>query len=448
MMRWVPGADQFAVGAYLRLVEGYENVFYDSASLGPRAPEVSVLARSEAKQSVCFADLSHLLSDAVVGLSERRIARWLTERYRRLHSQGLAMEYPATGIHCQLWCVRPCERPPRPTAWPDETLILEAQRRLERVLPRVQERLASEHGVELEVVGREAAARRFRQAAEKAQDQEYDFSNHFVAAVQIANGRLDCLPDEPLPPEAALEAQVFPVALRSVKDIPRFVRQLLTSREVVHWVGFQSVFCDSLRQWFRQKGVGAGLAEIYSVLESPIEHYEPPEDNDYQEDDETWASEEGDWSDLYTAHQLAEVTRLFLENAGALRENLQGYLATPLCLDIRFMVPYLWRAQEWADPARIEREILRFGGERNLMMAHFAERRPLKIPYRINLFITPLQPGDQPIEVLEGWRGMSVELEDPRLDEKTTVRMWLEYRPVFTGYVLMVMRRVAEGMRL
>ncbi len=456
MTRWVPGAEQFAVGAYLRLVEGYENVYYDAAGPLPRSPEVAVLGRSEANQSLCFADLSHLLALFMFDLRERKIAARLAERYRQLHAEGRAMEYPEERIRCQVWCFRPSERAPRTWAWPDEEKLLEAQRRVESVLPRVKARLASEHGITLEAIGREEAARRLSQAAQKAREQDYDFSNPFVSSVQIGSGRLDCLPGEPLRPETIAEAQVFPLRLGSVKDIPRFVRQFLTSREIVHWVGFQSVFCDTLREWFREKGVGAGLAELYSLLESPIERYEPPGHEGYwDEEDEDYEGEEdfpwdvGGVSGTYTAHQLGEVTRLFLEQAGRLRRGLRGYVAvSPLCLDIRFMVPYLWRAVEWADPAQIEREVVRFGGSRNLMMAHFCQRDPSKLAYRVNLYITPLRAADRPIEVLEGWRGMSVEIEDPRLDEKTTVRMWLEYRPIFTGYVSMVMRRVAEGMRL
>jgi len=456
MSRWVPGPEQFAVGAYLGLVEGYESVYYDSEAPEPRASEVSVLGRSEANQSLCFADLSHLLALFMLDLGERKMAGLLTERYRLLHALGRAMEYPEERIRCQVWCVRPSERPPRTWAWPDEEKLLEAQRRVERVLPRVKARLAGEHGIELEVVGREEAARRLRRAAQEARAQEYDFSNPFVSSVQIADGRLDYLPGEPLRPETSAEAQVFPLRLGSVKDIPRFVRQLLASREIVHWVGFQSDFCDALRGWFREKGVRAPLAELYSVLESLIEHYGPAAGEEYwDEEDEDYEEEEdfpwdvGEVSGIYTAHQLGEVTRLFLEQAGRLRRGLRGYMAvSPLCLDIRFMVPYLWRARQWADAAQIEREVVRFGGDRNTMMAHFAQRDPIKHPYRMHLYLTPLQPGDRPIEVTEGWRGMSVEIEDPKLDEKTTVRMWLEYRPIFTGYVLMVLRRVAEGMRL
>ncbi len=450
-MRWFPTPEQFAVGAYLNLVERYEDVFYDSQTLKAEQPEVAVLGRSEVNQSVCFADLSHRLPYYPLELGPRRLASRLVERYKKLFEVGRAMEFAPERIHCQVWLVRRCDADAAlslPTEKVDE---LKFQSRLEELLPRVKARLAKDFGVKLEVIEREEAASRFRRAAEQARAAKRDRSNPFTTSVLLADGNLDFVPGEELSVEGFVASQVFPLELRSAADIPRFVRQLLTSRYVVGWVGFQSVFFDTLRDWFREKGVHADLGELYNALETTIEPME-----DYHEDyDEDYATEDDYWdeplmpSGTYTAHQVAEITRLILENAATLRRALRGYTpVTPLTLDVGFMLPYLWRSRAWFDPAQVEREIVRYGGDRNTMMVHFAQTYPDKRPYRLRLFLSLLRRKDKRVQVPTGWKGMAVPIADPHLDEKTKVEMWIEYRPIFTGYVLMVLNAIADKMRL
>jgi len=448
-MRWFPTPEQFAVGAYLNLVEGYEDVFYDSETLKAKQPEVAVLGRSEVNQSVCFADLSHRLPYRPLELGPRRLASHLVERYRKLFEVGRAMEFAPERIHCQVWLVRPCDTGAALSQPFEKAAELNFQRRLEELLPRVKARLAREFGVKLEVIEREEAASRFRQAAERARAQESALSNPFIASVLLADGKLDFAPAEELSLEAFTTSQVFPLEVRSVADIPRFVRQLLTSRYVVGWVGFQSVFFDTLRDWFREKGVHADLGELYHALETTIEpDYEEDYDEDYLDEEDYW-DEPFLASGTYTAHQSAEITRLILENAATLRKALRGYTTvTPLTLDIGFMLPYLWRSRAWFDPAQVEREIVRYGGDRNTMMVHFAQTYPDKRPYRLRLWLALRRPKDKRVEAPPAWKAMTVPIADPHLDEKTTVELWIEYRPTFTGYVLMVLNAIADKMRL
>jgi len=139
------------------------------------------------------------------------------------------------------------------------------------------------------------------------------------------------------------------------------------------------------------------------------------------------------------------MTRAVFDHVDALRQEVSaadgGF--RPFQVEVDFMLPYLWRAEELVEPSVIEREVLRYGGDRDEMMAHFAEQHPDKTPYRAILRIELHEPGGERLPAYRGGKSMELPIEDPALNEQVHVAVTLNYATHFTGYFVLMMRRLA-----
>jgi len=116
----------------------------------------------------------------------------------------------------------------------------------------------------------------------------------------------------------------------------------------------------------------------------------------------------------------------------------------PLHIEIDFMLPYLWRACEQVDAGQIEREILRYGGNRDEMQAHFANQYPEKRPYRAILRIEFFEPGGKRAPAYPSGKTMEVLIASPAVAERLHVAVTINYVDDFTGYFVLMMRRLAD----
>lgn len=421
MARATPTMEMFLVGAYLQLVEGCENVSYNSELPDPKEYWVEVVGRSEAGQSVFYVDFPDKFDWYPPEMRPDTLVRKLVHRYLALVKEGTDLDYEADRVHCQLWI-------PRPPA-----------RRIAEAIPKVADRLQKQHGVRLEIIEAPEIVRRIPTVVERALKSNFDYDNLFIRAVMLANGRLDYQVGAPMSQEQIEAMYRFPKTIRSVADIPSFVYHFLTSDEIVNWLSFYAPTFDDLANWLEDNPHSEDLSELERALENAGEQDEPPED---------FGSEEPPYcARRYSAEELAELTRLYLKHIDALRaEAAGGRWYGPLQIEIDFMVPYLWRACERIDPSQIEREILRYGGDRDQMQTHFANQYPEKRPYRAILRIECYEPGGRRAPAYPSGKSMEVPIADPALPNGMRVAMTINYVDDFTGYFVLVMHRLAASL--
>ena len=424
MARAIPTMEQFLVGAYLRLIEQCDAVTYDSAALGRKLFWTDVVARNEAKQCIFNVDFPGKFDSFEANMRPDTMVRKLVERYVQMHKHGLALEYEPERVFCQVWT-------PRPPA-----------RRVAEALAKATPRLEAEHGIRLALVDQAEVRRRVAAVAERARNLSFDYDNLFIRALLLAQGRLDYRAGSPLE-EVHLKAMYrFPRSLASAEQIPSFIYQFLTSGEIVHWLNFNSSTFDDMNVWVAEMGPAPGLGELRDAL--PMSGEPAYDDPGYLDDDDEGVPYV---QRRYTAREAAELTRLCLANVAAVREaGDEQALHTPFNIEIEFMVPYLWRAQEQVDASQIEREILRYGGKRDQMLAHFADGYPSKAPYRAILRVEFLRPNGEEPRGYTGHHTMRVPINDPTLTPDLRAAVTINYRPDFAGYFVLLMDRLATNL--
>ena len=418
MARVTPTMEMFMVGAYLQLVEGCDSVAYNAELLDRKEFWVDVVGRCEAKQRVYYVDFADKFDWYPPEMRPDTLVKKLVRRYVLIWRTGRALEYEADGVRCQLWLPRA------------------PVRRVAEALPKVIERLRERHYIELEVISPDEVAARIPPLAERIRGQAFDYDNLFIRAVLLADGRVNYQMGAPMSEEHIARMYRFPLAIGSPDDLPAFLERLLTSRWMVHWLGFGSPSFDDLRFWLRDTEPDGVLAELLSLLERtgvPEEALDP-------ENEEFMPRR-------YAAEELAELTAWVLAHAEALRGAViaeEGEYR-PLQVEIEFMVPYLSRGMDLVEPSVIEREILRYGGDRDEMMAHFAEQHPEKTPYRVILRLELYEPNGHRAVPYHGGHSMEVSLVDARVGDSLRVAVTLNYATHFTGYFILLMHRFAAS---
>jgi len=419
MARATPTMEMFLVGAHLQLVEGCETVTYHSELPNPKEFWVDVVGRSESRQSVYYVDFADKFDWYPPEMRPDTLVKKMTRRFVEIWRDGRALEYPAENVHCQLWL-------PRPPA-----------KRVADAIPTVVERLRERHYIELQIIEPDEVRARVPAVVEAVRRQAFDYDNPFIRALLLADGQLAYQAGAPMSEEHIAAMYTFPAALASAQDIPAFVEALLSSPWVVHWLGFESPSFDDLRLWLAEEQPIGPLAELLQALErrGEAEDAIDSENQDYM-------------PRRYTAREAAEIVADILACADDLRRA--GIAADgefyPLQIEIDFMLPYLSRAENLIEPSVIEREILRYGGNRDEMMAHFAERHPHKVPYRAILRIELFEPGGHRLPGYQGGNAMEVPIADPMVGDRLEAALTINYATYFTGYVILMLRRFAASL--
>jgi len=421
MARPTPSMEMFLVGAYLQLVEGCDSVTYSSELPNPKEFWLEVVGRSEARQCVFYVDFPEKFGWYPADMRPDTMVKKLVKRYVEVMREGLALEYAPESIRCQLWM----PRPPVP--------------RVAEALPKVKERLRERHGIELDLIGPEEMAQRVPAVVERVLKQAFDHDNLFIRALLLAQGRLDYQAGAPMGQEQIEAVYRFPLALRSANDVPAFIYQFLSSQEIVHWLDFYSPTFDDMASWLQEVGPSGELGELQQALAERGEVVD--EGEDYGLGEATYHTRH------YSARDLAELSRLVLLNIEALwSESSRHSLYGPLHIEIDFMLPFLSRVQDRIDPSQIEREILRYGGNRDQMVAHFASDAPDKRPYRAILRVEFFRRGSERPPAYPGGKCMDVAIGDPRLTDDIAVALTINYADDFTGYFVLMMSRLASGL--
>jgi len=424
--------EQFLVGAYIQLVEGCDVVTYNSDAPSPKMFWIEIVGRDEAKPRVFYVDFAEKFDLFPAGMRPDTMVKRLVERYVEFHRQGTLFEYAPEDIHCQVWLPRP------PVA------------RVAEALPKAAERLRRDHGISLDLIDPAEVARRVPLVVERAQKLSFDCDNLFIRALLLAQGRLDVQAGSPMGEEHIRAMYHFPRLLASASQIPRFVYQFLTSDEIVHWLDFYSPTFDDMAVWIHDVEPQAGLGELRHALEERGETDEPDFDEDFDDEDEDMDVDTVPYeSRRYSARDLAELVRLTFKHVDALREAAEEHaIQNRLSIEIDFMLPFLWKAQERIEPSLLEREILRYGGDRDQMLAHFADAHPDKMPYRAILRVEFYSPADGPPPPTPHGQVMQIHLRNPALSAHTHALLHLNYASDFTGYFILVMHRLAAELEL
>lgn len=423
MGRSTPTMEMFMAGAYLQLVEGCASVTYTSELPNPKEFWIEVVGRDEAGQRVFYVDFPEKFDWYPAEMRPDTLVKKLVKRYAEIATEGRDLDYEPDHIHCQVWM-------PRAPA-----------RRVAEALPKVAQRLKAQHGVQLDVLEPAEVARRVPLVIERALKSNFDYDNLFLRALLIAQGRLNYQVGAPMDQEQIEAMYRFPRALRSAADVPAFVYHFLASPEIVTWMDFYSPTLDDLASWLADNQHSSDLDELQGALERAGEEEENADD--YPLDETTYRSRR------YSARELGELTRLFLANIEAMRaEAASQRWYGPLQIEVDFMLPFLSRVQDSTDPSQIEREILRYGGNRDLMLAHFANQYPEKRPYRAILRIECFEPVGPRAPAYPSGKSMEVPVADPALNENVEVAVSLNYVDDFTGYFVLVMHRLAAGLHL
>jgi len=428
MARPTPSMEMFMVGAYLQLVEACDTVTYNTELPNPKEFWVEVVGRSEANQCIFYVDFPEKFDWYPPEMRPETLVKKLVQRYVQIHAEGGALDYEPGRIHCQVWIPRVAA--PR---------VLEA-------LPKVQQRLREQHGVDLEVIEPAEVARRVPVVVERAPKSAFDYDNLFVRALLIAQGRLDYQVGAPMDQEQIEAMYRFPRSLRFAAEVPAFVYEVLTSPEIVHWLDFYAPTFDDLAYWMREVGPVPGLGELEHALGERGEVDEGDEDEeseDYGLDDSAYQPRR------YSARDVAELTRIYFNCIDAMHAQARSQRwYGPLQIEIDFMLPFISRVQDRIDPSVIEREILRYGGNRDEMVAHFATAHADKRPYRAILRIEFLERGKRRPAPYSGGKHMEVPIANPALSDEIEVAVTINYAEDFTGYVVMMMHRLAAGLDL
>jgi hypothetical protein len=410
--------EQFLVGAYLQLMEGCDVVTYNTDAPSSKMFLIDVLGRDEARSRIFYVDLPGKFDAWPPEMRPDTLVKKLTQRTLELHRQGLLLEYEPDEVHHQVWMLRP------PVG------------RVAEALPKVVERLRERHRLRLELIGPEEVARRIPPLVERIRGLSFDYDNLFIRALLLAEGRLDAQAGAPMDEDHIQAMYRFPKELPSAHDIPDFLDQFLSSREVVHWLDFNCPTFDDLVVWAHDAEPEAGLEDLRDVFQYAGEF---EEEEDFLDPDEMQLIPR-----TYSADAVGKLTALCLEHIDALWAAPEKYCPYPsFRIDVEFMVPFLWRAAERIEASLIEREILRYGGSRNQLAAHFASGHPNKVPYRAVLRVEFYPPDAGPPPPPQGGHSMTVPIRDPAVSDGLHAGLTINYAADFTGYFILVMERLA-----
>lgn len=426
MGRATPTMEMFLVGAHLLLEEGCENVTYYSELPDPKEFWIEVVGRNEAAQSAFYVDFPEKFDAYPPDMRPDTLVKKLVNRYRAIAKEGSDLDYEPGHVHCQLWMPRP------------------PVRRVAEAIPKAAERLLKQHGIKLEVVEAPEIARRIPAIVERALKSNFDYDNLFIRAILLANGRLNYQTGAPMRQDQIEAMYRFPRTLRSTADVPGFIYHFLNSQEIVHWLGFYAPTFDDLANWLADNPHSGDLDDLEHALEHAGEADEADEEYEDEDDEDAglpWRPRR------YRADELAELTRLWLANIEALRaEAASERWHGPLQIEIDFMLPFLSRACEDIEPSQIEREILRYGGDRDQMQAHFINEYPDKRPYRAILRVECYEPGGRRAPAYPSGKTMEVPIANPALPGGLRVALTINYVDDFTGYFVLRMHRLATAL--
>ncbi len=419
----LPTMEQFLIGAYLQLMEGCDVVTYHADTPSRKLFLIDVLGRDEAGEGVFYVDLPGKFDSWPANMRPDTMVKKLTQRVVELHRLGIIQQYEPDGVHHQLWMPRP------------------PVRRVAEAVPKVVERLRERHRLRLEVIGPDEVARRIPPLVERIRGLSFDYDNLFIRALLLAEGRLDVQAGAPMDEDHIQVMYRFPKELPSARQIPTFLDQFLSSVEIVHWLDFNCPTFDDLVVWAHDAEPEPGLEDLHDVFQSDAGEFEEEE---FLDPDEMQLIPR-----TYSADAVGKLTALCLEHIDALWAAPEKYGPYPsFRIDVEFMVPFLWRAAERIEASLIEREILRYGGSRNQVAAHFASGHPDKAPYRAILRVE-FHPADaEPPAAPRGGHVMTVPIRDPAVSENLHASLTINYAADFTGYFILVMREVAGDIYL
>jgi len=423
MARVMPTMEMFVAGAYLQLVEGCTSITYNAELPDHKEYWIEVVGRNEAQQCIYYIDLADKFDWYPTEMRSDTLIRKLVRRYVQILEEGCALEYEPDRIRCQIWL-------PRPPA-----------RRVAEALPAVVERLRKTHAIQLDVIDAKEISRRIPLVVERAQKLSFDYDNLFLRAILLAQGRLDYQVGAPMNQEQIEAMYRFPKPIPSADTVPAFLYEFLTSVEIVHWLDFYSPTFDDLRINLTESGARGSLAELHQALldRGEAEEAMDAENQEYQ-------------PRRYSARDVAELIRLVFRYADDLfaeaAEAASAGGAHPQQIEIDFMLPFLSIIQDRIDPGTLEREILRYGGDRDQMLSHFASDHPDKHPYRGILRIEMFEPGGERLPAYPGGKSMEVAIEEPVLSDRLHVALTINYVADFTGYFVLMMNRLAANLSL
>jgi len=421
MARVMPTMEMFLAGAYLQAVEGCMSITYNAELPNHKEYWIELVGRNEAQQCIYYIDFADKFDWYPPEMRSDTLLRKLVRRYVQIWEEGCALEYEPDRIHCQIWL-------PRPPA-----------RRVAEALPAAVERLRKNHAIQLDVIDPKEIARRIPIVVERAQKLSFDYDNLFIRALLLAQGRLDYQVGTPMSQEQIEAMYRFPKPIPSADLVPAFLYEFLTSVEIVHWLDFYSPTFDDLRINLSESGARGSLAELHQALldRGEAEEADDPENAEYQ-------------PRRYSARDAAELTRLFFRYADELFAEAasDSGAARPEQIEIDFMLPYLSIIQDRIDPGTLERETLRYGGDRDQMLSHFASDHPDKHPYRGILRIEMFEPAGERLPAYPGGKSMEVPIDEPVLTDKLHVALTINYVADFTGYFVLMMNRLAANLSL
>ena len=400
---------RYAVAAYLNCVLNCERVLYEVNAFKGRDFEVDIIGCRSDKLTI-FVDLAEKFSHYPREMKQVTLHRKLVQRYTSLKHEWLTR---SLRHRFEIWCFG---TPPE---------------KLELVLSGVREELHKEHGISLDVVGEEDVKERLNQTIEALlKGGNCDYTNPFVQAILIGSGVLE-LPKHNI----AQMPSKLPFRLPSAWLIPDFVFTMLDSEYVVGWLGFDVDAFDLLTTIAHEKKGGVWeeflmcFPEASAVSESTAIFVSEDEDID-------WHSI--DWTELpvlelkrYNSKELVSALKIIFANASEFLEAWQARVSNTMLIKIDYLLPFVFKHPRFSLEL-IEAEVVRYGGDRELVRMHTQVSNPDKRPYRGSIVI-------ELANSLEHMRfsdvnSIMVPIDDPRLMEDVVAGLWLTYKPEFAGY--------------
>ncbi len=404
---------QHAVATYLQLVVGCDRVLYDAEWWGLREPPIDLIG-VKGRTTAIAVDIADKFKAYPKGMRLGTWKRKLTQRFTFIHER------------LRSWNIEK----PQGEVWFFDSPV-EA---LEIALPSVIQTLWRERQFPIEVIPAGEVQRRIAQAVEAVKAHGKDIGNPFAQAILLSSGMLSTPPQE-----AALPPTQLSLELPDAYAIPTFVKAFFESGYFAHWLGFDAPIFPILWE-LAQRRRSSAWAELEQLLNST---------GVFSWD--RWEAE-GGWAvtPKYSLDQVVGVLRWVVQNAARLLEAWHERWQThrePLVVEVTFLLPYIARHPFFA-PEVIEAEIVRYGGDRDLVRAYsgFQNPRPSKRFYRGYLRLVLQGPYDlapRPPKL----PAVEVPLRNPFLPRGTTVSLSLLYPPEFAGYFLLTFETVAKTVR-
>lgn len=401
---------QHAIASYLQLVVGCDHVIYDAEWFGGKDMSIDLIGVKGLELAVVV-DIAEKFQGYPKNMRPDTLRRKLIQRF------ALAQERLKGGGIKKVQA---------------EVLFFGApMEQLEIVLPSVVQALWREHQIQLKIVPTAEVQERIAKTAEAVLRHKRDIGNPFAQAILLASGVLET---PPLDVEPLLTQ--FPLELPDPYAIPNFVEAFLDSKYVLDWLGFDDTYgtLDTLRELMRQRRSSA-----WQELAPWLKPW-------------GWEDEEQEIeiSPKYTVEQIVGVMNWLVHNAARVLDawhEQQGYEREkmPVVMEVGFMLPFLSK-NRYFPPEFIETEIVRYGGDRDLVRMHFQNPNPDKSFYRGYLRLVLQGPYDSELPPPK-LPSMEVPLRSSLLPRGVTASLSLLYPKEFAGYFFLTFDAIAHAIR-